>query len=164
MRLHVQGEGVEGSLDAVLVARIRYANTEPAEEVGSEGIRGEETVQVAADDAAVGAHGTFGRALNEREWTSPIGTIGTAEVDLVAFDRKSAGGCNGRDTLKALVRAQHGRHVEKAEALRLTGRALDTQGIGDAPAQHLISAADAKHSPPTPPVRKNVDVPALRTQ
>ena len=71
---------------------------------------------------------------------------------------------HGRNTRQRLLRAHHGRHIQKPEARRVARRAFDAVGIGDAAPEHLIAAAEAEHMAAAAVMREQIDVPALRAQ
>jgi len=58
-----------------------------------------------------------------------------------------------------LVAAQNGLRLEQAEPFDAAGWSFDAFGIGDAPAEHLIAAAEAQHVATAAEMRREVDVP-----
>jgi len=62
-------------------------------------------------------------------------------VHLIALERRALGDAFAANRLQGLLFAHHGLDVEEAEPFRLSGRSLDAQRVGDAPAQDLIAPA-----------------------
>ena len=68
------------------------------------------------------------------------------------------------DAGQRLLLGHDGRDVEQSEAGRFAGGTFDPIGIGDAPPEHLVAAAQAEHMAAAAMMRQEIDLPALRAQ
>src|SRR4051812_11679493 len=94
MRFEMRGKGVEGRLDATLpVQRLVRTGAEPGEEGAAELVPGEDPVQIAAGDAAVGGAGALLAPVVEPQHRRrrSAGTARLADMHLVAPDRRTGG-------------------------------------------------------------------------
>ena len=121
-------------------------------------------MDIAADHPPVGADRPIGprRFLQQRERAGAIGTGGFAHMHFIAAKIRAQ-----RLSLhlpQRLHRSQDRFHVEQAEARALSRRSLYAAGVGDARAEHLITAANPYHLPAAPIMGDDVMIPALRPQ
>lgn len=144
MPLDVIRKRIECALDPGMIGQIGRENIELRQEGSAKTVRREQTVQIAAVHTTIAGDRAFRRAVEHREGTGAIRPIGAADVDFVGVDCFAGPGMARRDAGERFLRRHHRRHIEKAEAGRLSGRALDALGIIHALPEHLIAAADAQ--------------------
>ncbi len=82
-------------------------------------------------------------------------------MHLVAGERHAVGQARAGDRGEALLGRHHRLDVEEAEARHRARRPLDPVRVGEAPAQHLVAAAQAQHPAAPADMGAQIDVPAL---
>src|SRR5262245_34044789 len=163
MLFDVIGKFVERRLDLGFIGKHRRRGTDSLQPVMTLAIVGKQPVDVAAGDPAVGAHRSVVLPGAEPEhWPRRAG--GASDMHLVALEGHIVRQDLARRLDQDLVALQHGLDVEQAEPVDRGRLAFDAVRVGDRPAQHLITAANAEHESATPLMRPQVDVPSGRAQ
>src|SRR5580658_7410436 len=91
IRFEMLREGVERRFDPLLVVETRIARAaEPRQESTAEGIAGEEAVEMAAGDAAVGRDGAVAARAEAQHRPRGARAVAPAEMHLVAAHGRAA--------------------------------------------------------------------------
>ena len=123
------GQRIQNRLDFGPVPARGCVNAQPRQISRPKGVLMEKPVQVAACHPTIGADRTFGLALHQRKRTSAIGSITATNVDLITFNRHTAGNMGGGHARKALHWGHHGFHIKKPQPRRVTCRAFYALGV-----------------------------------
>jgi hypothetical protein len=161
--LEVVGEHVEGMVDQRIISD-DTGPSEPCQKYLTIRVAGEQPVQIASGDAAIGADRTVGPAAETEHRPRQPCAAGDAEMHLVAVYRGAAGQFDAGRRGETLVATQNGLDIEQTHSRRFTRRALTPVRIGNPMAEHLIAAADAEDLSTMPVMGQEVDIPAFPAQ
>jgi hypothetical protein len=100
-------------------------------------------VQIAAGDQPIGADAAIGAACQAQHGAFEARSGGLSEVHFVARDRHPGPKLDAARPREAFGVRKHGLDVEQAEPGHCLFPSFDTERIGDALAEHLISTTNA---------------------
>jgi len=147
------GESIEGCLDLLLIGDLAAIGAERFKQGATEGIAGEEPVQIASGNAAIPANAAIG-AIGEAEHRPLKARSGRAtNMHLVPVDRHTGRKLDPGGFDESLCVAENGVDLEQPKPLDGFLSALDAEAIGDGSPQHLIAAAEAEDMPGLAPMR-----------
>src|SRR5690606_17085661 len=133
-------------------------------ESGAEAVAPENAVDIGSANAAVAAHRSIGAPIDPKPWLSGVPPGSVAEMNFIAFDRKSGFEFPARDWPHGFLPREHRFHVQHPESFDASRPAFHAMRIGDPAPKQLKAAADSENRAALPDMCRNVDVPAFGTQ
>ena len=158
------GERVEGRLDIVLVRDYAGIRAQCCQKRTAEGVARKQPVQIAAGNQPIGADAAIRAACQAQHGAIQARSGGLSNVHFVAPNRHPGRQLDPGGLCEAFGAGQNGLDVEETEPGYGVFAPLHTERIGNAAAEHLISAANAEDSSALAAMREEVDVPPFAPQ
>src|SRR5262245_63031912 len=152
------GQSVQRVLDPVGIAERSRLAAQRGNISLAEGIAFEAAMDVGAGNASIARDRTIGNGIDQGERTGTVVAAGAPEMDLIAGNRCAGRNMDGADPLQRLVGLESRLDIEQAETVDRFRLALETLPVMDAPAEHLITTAQAKHPAAAPQVGADVRI------
>ncbi len=97
----------------------------------AECVRGEQAVQVGADDAAIRRHGAFHRAVAPKRCLFRVDARGDAEMDFISLEFEVACRVSRHNRSYGLVVGEDGVDGEEPKPSHAAARTFDPVGVGE---------------------------------